>query len=214
MRKIIFSLTVLSFLLISPGFVYAQQKVKSSAQKAVFQKPVVQKPAAPKADTQRPLVPEYAPPQPPAAEAGGATFLGTLFKFAFSLVVIIVLVYFTVFMLRTVTSKYRPSSILEGGMFDILDSVSIGPQRSIYLVGINQVRILVLSISDKDVVLLDKIEDAQQVRDIFAKSKDKVANVRTFKEHFKGARQRKAAQDQLRLYFSGLTDFLRGSKKS
>lgn len=189
MKKI--ALVLLLFFFLGSSFVYAQQKTV----------------AAPKA-----VVGEYVLPQPAATE-GGATFLGTLFKFAFSLVVIIVLVYVTVYVLKVVTARYKPTSILEGSMFNLLDSFCVGPNKNIYLVGINGKRILVLCVTDKEVTVLDKIENSDEAGEIFAKTKERLTTVRSFKDHFKSAQKKKAAQEYIKNYLNSLTSVFSGMKK-
>jgi flagellar biogenesis protein FliO len=193
------ALLILLFLLLGTVNCFAQQK--SLPQKAKSQ--VVEKT----------VVGEYNPPQPIATEGGPVNFMATLFKFAFSLVVVIVLVYITIYILNILTNKYRPSSILQGGMFDLLDSFNLGANRSISLLGINDKRILILSVSEKDVALLDKIENSEEVKDILAKTKDKLNNSRTFGEHFKLARKKSAAEEQVKAYLKNVTGFFQGLKK-
>lgn len=160
----------------------------------------------------KPVVGEYVLPQP-AGQQGEATFLGTLFKFAFSLVVIIVLVYVTVYVLKVVTARYKPSSVLEGSMFDLLDSFCVGPNKNIYLVGINDKRILVLCVTDKEVTCLDKIDNGDEARELFAKTKDRLTTVRTFKDHFKSAQKKKVAQEHIKNYLNSLASVFGGMRK-
>lgn len=157
---------------------------------------------------------EYTVPQPWTGEYQPISFLATLFKLGFSLVIIIVLIYLTIYGLKKVSSKYRPASLIDLGLFTILDSLVLGPNKNLHLISLLDKRILVVFASDKDICVLDKIEDSQQVSEILAKVREKWNKTNPFKEHLKIAQRKRLAQEYLQDYIRNLKGVVSGFLRS
>jgi len=169
------------------------------------------KPAAP---TGQFTVKPYTPPQPLGQGATGITFLGTVVKLAFTLVFVVALIYGTVFVLKLVMVRYRPMSMRSLGMVDILDSLALGPNKTLHAIRIYNHKVLLVAVTEKDVQLLSTIDQAQAVGEILAQVQQKWNSTRTFREELSIAKKKTLAQASLGKYVSELKNFLRSMKSS
>lgn len=155
---------------------------------------------------------EYKAPELLGQEDNAATFLATLFKFSLTLVVVIALIYLTVFVLKMVVSRYRAADLPEIGALRLLDSLFLGPNKVIHLVSINNKRLLVISAIEKEIHFLDKIEDEQKINDIVAGLEEKWKKTHLFKEDLKIAKRKRIVQESLSRYIKNLTNLFRSLK--
>jgi len=111
-------------------------------------------------------VAEYVPSQPEAPPASFIGFVGTMFKIGISLSIIVLFIYLTVFVLKTVTAsadyKDRETNM---GSLALIDSLVLRPQQKVFLLKAGK-EILVLGSSEKELSLLSKIEDQDTVEEI------------------------------------------------
>ncbi len=145
---------------------------------------------------------DYVPPSPPAP-ANFGTFMGIILRIGISLIIIIVFIYLTAYVLKTLSVSFSPSRGLNFGNLFVVDQLSLGPGKVIYLIYAGR-DILVVSSSDKQISLLSRIDDPETVKDILEKREKKWQNLRPFKEYLEGARKKEYLKGYLRDYFKGL----------
>jgi len=159
------------------------------------------------------FVPEYVASVPAVQQETPGAFFATLLKFAFSLVVVIVLVYATLFVLKLFTAKYKPRNQTEIGMCQLLDTLVLEPQKKIYLIGVDNKRVSMVASFEKELKLIDTISDPQQAGEIIAKVKEKWDRTQTFHEHLKVAAKKNNVHGKLSKQINDLTHFIRNLKE-
>lgn len=168
--------------------------------------------AKPAAENSSFLLKEYSAPQPAAQNPTAGSFALTVIKFVFTLAVVLLLIYVTVFALKTVASRYGLTATAQIGMLESIDSISLGPQKVLHLVRVHTNKVMVVAVTEKDVQVLEHIDNPQAVSDILSHVKQKWSSVKTFKEHFDDAQKKKIVQASIGKYVNDLKQFLRGLK--
>jgi|GEM_PF-3460646 len=158
------------------------------------------------------MLKEYSVPQPAAQNTASGSFVVTVIKFAFTLAVVLFLVYVTVYALKMVASRYGIASTTQVGMLESIDSLPLGPQKVLHLVRVHTNKVLVLAVTEKEIHVLEHIDNPQAVSDILSQVKQKWSSVKTFKEHFDDAQKKKIVQASVGKYLNDLKQFLRGLK--
>jgi flagellar biogenesis protein FliO len=181
----------LLFLTAAAVSVYAQQKTPSGETKYLA---------------------EYKEPQP-AAEENFLSFIVNLGKLSLALIIVIALIYLTVYLLKQFGAKYKTTDLLGRSILEIVDTLALGPDKVIYLIKVHNKRLLVVSSADKQLIVLDKIEDEQKVNEILSQMQEKWDKIHTFREQMRFSRQKKLAQESIRKHIGSLTDFINGLKR-
>jgi flagellar biogenesis protein FliO len=156
-------------------------------------------------------VAEYIPPQPVGPPSTFWGFMGTMFKIAASLAVIIVFIYLTVYVLKNITVASGARVDLHFGNLSVVDSLYLGPGKYLYLVKAAH-EVLVLSASEKDLVLLSKITDPEVVEELIKNRDEKWQQTKPFHEYFHAAQNTHQLRTYLRESLGSLKNMLKPKK--
>jgi flagellar biogenesis protein FliO len=154
----------------------------------------------------------YKTPQPLVAESPAQTFFVTLAKLVLTLVVTIILIYVTVYVLKVSSAKYRPMHMMHTGLAQIIDSLTFGPNKTMYVVNVADKRIVIACASDKEITCMQSIDDPQVVTEIVAQARQKYEQAHTFGAHLKNAQRKNAVKESLAGHISEMTSFFQGFK--
>ncbi|MBN2483004.1 MAG: flagellar biosynthetic protein FliO [Candidatus Omnitrophica bacterium] len=158
-----------------------------------------------------PAVAEYIPPQPAGPPSTFWGFMGTMFKIAASLAVIIVFIYLTVYVLKNITAASGQRVDLHFGNLSVVDSLYLGPGKYLYLVKAAH-EVLVLSASEKDLGLLSKITDPEVIEELIKKRDEKWQQTKPFREYLYAAQNTHQLRTYLRESLGSLKNMLKPKK--
>ncbi|MCM8823456.1 MAG: flagellar biosynthetic protein FliO [Candidatus Omnitrophica bacterium] len=148
-------------------------------------------------------MPEYSLPQVIPSKIQVVNFFSATIKIIFSLIIIILCIYVTIYFLKRISLPQRFEG--RGGLGNIflLDTLYLAPNRVIYLIYAGK-NILVVASSDKGLSLLDKIEDHSLINDILNKKKEQWEKAKPFGVYLKGMQKKEYIRGYLARYFKSL----------
>ncbi|MBD3246359.1 MAG: hypothetical protein GF333_05045 [Candidatus Omnitrophica bacterium] len=151
----------------------------------------------------------YVAPSPGANVPSFGSLLGTIIQICISLAVIVVFVYLTVFVLKKLSGASRAEPGPHYGVLSLVDSLSLGPNKSLYLVYAGR-ELLVVSLSDKGFSLLSRITEQEAVEEVLAKKKEEWEKAKPFREYLHAEQKKEMVKQYMKDYLSSMKDIFRG----
>ncbi len=157
---------------------------------------------------------EYIPPLPENQGGTFISFLGTIFKIAISLSVIIVFVYVTVFVLKMISAPGQGSEAQPNiGSLSMIDSLPLKPNQTLYMVSAGK-EVLIIGATDREIKVLSTVTDPETVKEIIAEKEKKWNSARPFSEYMRTAQKKQYLKMYLKEYLDSVKNLLKGKKNS